>query len=478
MKRIEGFMSFEAVGVPKGLVEISGKVYEVLVKKIKDGRYTVDSEPADPDVYKYPTRHIYMETDVRAKELGDVRAINDYDIRQFNVMVNLDVVDYPKEFTEDSPAERMAGAGYGPKAKLDRKNFKTVYEDNGDIDIRISLRFFEPREKVEEDDYQYWERMVVETFEHNRSGIVSNLGHEIMHAYDLGHVKGEEGHYASSKYASYNNMRFGIKALDDFFFYMYYTTRCESIVRNAEVAAAMDAQGIEDDKFADYLSNTQTYKMLKEIQAWTFEGMVADMKANMAEIRKVVGQSAGRFTEVKTKNGFLVTIEGDLVEGAVARFGEDFAPAGKHELEDGTKITVDEEGKIVAISDDAFIEKLLTMAIHRMNTESIETLVDRVKVPMFFGVPMIDPDEDATDEEKSEFVNAFIDLARKDVADPVRYYKNKEKYFHETAGRLIKKLGKLFSLAKPSSSNPLHAKISAKTRKNESRITRWNDFGH
>ena len=426
MKRIEGFKSFEAVGVPKGLVEISGKVYEVLVTKIKDGRYTVDQEHADPDMYKYPTRHIYFQTEVSAKDLGEITAINDYDIRRFEVMVSLDVVDYPKEFTENSPADRMAGAGYGPKARLDRKNFKTVYEDDGDIDIRISLRFFEPREKVALYDYQYWERLVVETFEHNRTGIVSNLGHEIMHAYDLGHVKGEEGHYTTSKYASYNNMRFGIKAIDDFFFYMYYTTRCESIVRNAEVAAALDAQGIEQDKFADYLSNTQTYKMLKEIQAWTFDGMVADMKGDIDKIRELVSQSAD----------------------------------------------------IDTISDDELIEKLLAMAIHRMNTESIETLVDRVKVPMFFGVPMIDPDEDATDEEKQEFVNAFIDLARKDVADPVRYYKNKERYFRETAGRLIKKLGKLFSLAKSSSSNPLQAKISTKAKRNESRINRWNDFGH
>jgi hypothetical protein len=428
MKRIEGFKSFEAVGVPSGLVEISGKVYEILVKKLKDGFYSIDEEQADPDVYKYPTRHIYIQTNVSAKDLGDVKAINDYDIKEFDIMVNLDIVDYPKDMKEDSPAERMAGAGYGPKNSIDRKNFKTVYEDNGEIDIRISLRFFEPKEDVQEN--QYWERMVIETFEYNKSGIISNLGHEIMHAYDLGHVKGGEGHYSSSRYAAYSNMRFGIKAIDNFFFYMYYTTRCESIVRNAEVATAMDAQGIEQSKFAEYLSSNQTYKMLKEVQAWTYEGMVEEMKADLrsekSEIRKVVGSATD----------------------------------------------------ISKISDDELIDKLLAMAVHRMNTESIDSLLDRIKVPMFFGVPMIDPEDDATDEEKQEYYNAFVKVARKDVQDPVKYYKNKEKFFQETAGKLIKKLGKLFSLAKPSDSNPLHAKISSKTKKNESRITKWNDFGH
>ena len=427
MKRIEAFKSFEAVGVPKGLVEISGKLYDLLIQKLIDGYYSINEERADPDEYKYPTRHIYLNTHIRAKDLGDIKSINDYDIKEFNVLIKFDVVDFPEDKQEKSPSERMVGAGYGPKNRIDYKNFKTIYEDDGDIDIQIKLMFSEPKESVDENEY--WEKMVIDTFEYNKSGIISNLGHEIMHAYDLGHVKGGEGHYSSSRYAAYSNMRFGIKAIDSFFFYMYYTTRCESIVRNAEVATAMDAQGIEQSKFAEYLSSNQTYKMLKEVQAWTYEGMVdemeADLRSEKSEIRKVVGSSAD----------------------------------------------------ISKISDDELIEKLLAMAVHRMNEESIDALLDRIKVPMFFGVPMIDPEDGATDEEKQEYYNAFIKVARKDVQDPVRYYKNKEKFFHETAGKLLKKLSKLYSLAKPSASNPLHAKISAKVKRNESKIIRWNDFG-
>jgi hypothetical protein len=427
MKNIEGFKSFEAVGVPKGLVEISGKLYDLLIQKLNDGYYSINEERADPDEYKYPTRHIYINTHIRAKDLGDIKSINDYDIKEFNVLIKFDVVDFPEDKQEKSPSERMVGAGYGPKNRIDYKNFKTIYEDDGDIDIQIKLMFSEPKESVDENEY--WEKMVIDTFEYNKSGIISNLGHEIMHAYDLGHVKGGEGHYSSSRYAAYSNMRFGIKAIDSFFFYMYYTTRCESIVRNVEVATAMDAQGIEQSKFVEYLSSNQTYKMLKEVQAWTYEGMVdemeADLRSEKSEIRKVVGSSAD----------------------------------------------------ISKISDDELIEKLLAMAVHRMNEESIDALLDRIKVPMFFGVPMIDPEDDATDEEKQEYYNAFIKVARKDVQDPVRYYKNKEKFFHETAGKLLKKLSKLYSLAKPSASNPLHAKISAKGKRNESKIIRWKDFG-
>lgn len=87
MKNIQYFKSFEAVGVPSGLVEISGKLYYLLIKKLNDGYYSIDEEQADPNEYKYPTRHIYLTTYIRAKDLGDVKSINDYDIKEFNILI-------------------------------------------------------------------------------------------------------------------------------------------------------------------------------------------------------------------------------------------------------------------------------------------------------------------------------------------------------------------------------------------------------
>jgi hypothetical protein len=420
MKNIEGFKSFEAVGVPKGLVEISGKLYDLLIQKLIDGYYSINEERADPDEYKYPTRHIYLNTHIRAKDLGDIKSINDYDIKEFSVLIKFDIVDFPEEKQEKSPSERMVGAGYGPKAQIDRKNFKTIYEDDGDIDIQIKLMFSEPKESVNENEY--WEKMVIDTFEHNKARMISSIGHEIMHAYDLGHVKGGEEHKSSAKYAAYNNIRFGIKPIDNFLFYLYYTTRCESMVRNAEVASAMDAQGAEQDKFEEYLTSNETYKMLKQINEWTFDGFVEELKSDMDEIKKVISNS-------------------------------------------------DE------YSDDEIIDKLIQLLVHNINTSSIDDLINKLRTPSFFGVSLIDSEDDATDEEKQEYLDSFIKVARRDVQNPVNYFKDKEKFFRNTTNKLLKKLSKLYSLAKPSASNPLHAKISAKGKKNESKIIRWNDFG-
>ena len=447
MKNIEGFKSFEAVGVPSGLVEISGKLYDLLIHKLNNGYYSIDEERADPDEYKYPTRHIYIKTRILGKDLGDVKSINDYDIKEFNVLIKFDVVDFPEDRQEKSPVDRMAGAGYGPKAQIDRKNFKTIYEDDGDIDLQIKLMFSEPKESVNENEY--WERMVIETFEYNKARMVSSIGHEIMHAYDLGHVKGGEEHKSSAKYAAYNNIRFGIKPIDNFLFYLYYTTRCESMVRNAEVASAMDAQGAEQEKFEEYLTSNETYKMLKQINEWTFDGFVEELKADMDEIKKVINPKSPKIKE---------------------------EPDSQEELEDPDD-SPEKTEEPDEYSDDEIIDKLIQLVVHNINTASIGDLINKLSVPSIFGVSLIDPEDDATDEERQEYLDSFIKVARRDVHNPVNYFKDKEKFFRNTTSKLLKKLSKLYSLAKPSASNPLHAKISAKGKKNESKIIRWKDFG-
>ena len=419
MKNIQGFKSFEAVGVPSGLVEISIQLYNKLIESLRKGTYNFEEHEADPGAYKYPTKHLFFEIHIPMKGYK----INDYDIKYVDMLVNVDAVNFG-EVGSPKGKEKMAGAGYSPKAKIDRKNFKTTFEDKGRVDMKVS--FVLGDEGVDDAyDAEYWPNEILQALEENRTRIISSIGHEMMHAYDMGHVSKGEGHVNSALYQAYNNEKFGIKPIDEFLFYMYYTTRCESIVRSAEVASSMEAQGIEDSKFYDYLKSNDTYKMLQEVKEWTFDGMINDLTKQIKEIRKMISQ----YQDVSS------------------------------------------------ITDEDLIEKLLGLAVHRINQGSIDFLLDRLRGPMLFGVSLIDPDDDATDEEKSEFLNAFVNVARKNVNDPEKYFRIQEKFFHQTADKLIKKLGKLFSLAKQSDSNPLHAKINAKVKRNESKIIRWNDFG-
>jgi hypothetical protein len=424
MRKLQGFKKFEAVGVPSGLVDIAKNLYDEIQSSLEEGTYLYEEEEADPDQYKYPVNHIYFTMPIRYSG-----KINDYQIRKFDVRLDLTVVDFPNKSMGD---DRISGAAYGPTQRIDRKNFRVIYEDNGSINLMIKMQFSKPDDEMGVDE---WQDKVSEILSKERTSVIKSLGHELMHAYDLGHIKGGEGHKTSSKYAAYNDIRFGIKEVDEFFYYLYYTTRCESIVRSAEVASGMDAQGIEQDKFHDYLTNNDTYKMLKEISKWTFDGFVNELSKDLA-LDGTIDETTGKERHSVIKNNL--------------------RESGMDDIENYT--------------DEEIIEYLLTIIVDNINRRSIHSLISKIRVPNIFGLSLIDPEDDATDEEKSEFVNSFTDEAMKNVENPEAYFRSKEKFFHETAGKLLKKLSKLYSIATPSNVNPMHAKINAKNKKNESNI--------
>jgi len=415
--RIERFRQFEAAGVPKGLTDMAARIYSAIAKRIKDGSAEFEEEVADPARYKYPTQKLHFMMEIPSSELGEGK-INDYEIEKIELLLSVDSVQFPEEHKEVNPEQRFAGAGYGPNSTIDRKNFKVVFHDEGEINIQVKLLLgAEEGEKLGEKECR---EKVSETLALTRTKIISTLGHELMHSYDIGYIKGEETHADSSRYASYGDVRTGLRPIDHFIWYLYYTTRCESIVRNAEVASGMEAQGIEQSKFYDYLTSNDAFKHLKEIKSWTYEGMKADL---MKEI-----------------------------DGLRSKF-----PKEQQE----------------SLSDEEIIETLLNNTIHALNTSALDTLIDKIKVPTIFGMALVDPEDDATEEEKEQYIKAFAKEAMKDLKDPDTYFKNKERYMRETSERLIKKLGKLYSLAKPAAPNPLHDRIS---NRQPNRFKRYSDI--
>lgn len=417
MKRIEGFKSFEAVGVPSGLVDISTRLYDAVKKRLSNGMFSYEEFEAEEGAYRYPTRHLIFTMDIPMKD----SKVNDYKINTIEMVVQVDAVVFG-EVGSPKGRGKLSGAGYAPKSRIDRKKFKTTFHDNGHVDMRMS--FVLGDEGIDDAyDADHWPNEIINVLDENRTRIISSIGHELKHAYDMGHISKGVGYVSNALYQAYNNERFGIKQIDDFLFYMYYTTRCESMVRSSEVAASMEAQGIEDSKFYEYLKSNDTYIMLKEIREWTFDKMVDDMMTNIDKIRE----------------------------------------------------TISKYQDISDLTDDEIVKRILGLAVHRINQGAIDHIISNLTPPSIFGMSLIDPEHDATDEEKQDFINAFVNVARKNVTDPEKYFRLQEKYFHKTADKLLKKLGKLFSLAKPSDVNPLHSKISAK-RKNESRIYNWNNF--
>ncbi len=199
--------------------------------------------------------------------------------------------------------------------------------------------------------------------------------------------------------------------------------------------------------------------------AWAEKKAAQLKKLSSEEGDKYTEQNNNKFMEVKTKNGVVVTIEGDLVEGAIARVGEDFAPAGEHELEDGTKITVDEEGKIVKI------EKIEAMSTDT-ETET-ETVTETEKLAL-------DPAEvmAAIQPALDEFRSLIAELAtRIDVLEQheVEMPEMPEDYSAQIE-ELKTQVEKLASAAGAPSLTTKNDHIDAKTKTEEKLLSKINFF--
>ena len=65
---------------------------------------------------------------------------------------------------------------------------------------------------------------------------------------------------------------------------------------------------------------------------------------------------------------------------------------------------------------------------------------------------------------------------KKDIKNSDYYFSNKEKMFKFESKKLLKKISKLFSMAKDTKTNKLHSKISNKLASKTESILNWGKY--
>jgi len=210
---------------------------------------------------------------------------------------------------------------------------------------------------------------------------------------------------------------------------------------------------------------------MNEVKSENVKGFSVEIKCGieLLEFSKVSSKDEDKYSNkiietlmtVKTKQGVEVSIDGEFVEGAIAKVGEDFAPAGEHELEDGTKITVDEEGKIVKIEK---IEAMESETETETETETREFALDPAEV-----MAAIQPAFD-------EFRSLIAELAtRIDVLEQHEAEPEIEEYSKQIE-ELKTQVEKLASAAGAPSLTTKNDNIEAKTKNEERLLSKINFF--
>ena len=117
--------------------------------------------------------------------------------------------------------------------------------------------------------------------------IVGSISHELKHYYD-NFVKPKSSIKNRAKYESLTHNKFGsINPLNLFLHHSYFVHRIENLVRPSEFAGALEAGEVTKEGFLEFLRNHSVYQKLKEIQNFTYEGLRQSLLEDIDEIKDV-----------------------------------------------------------------------------------------------------------------------------------------------------------------------------------------------
>ena len=423
MKYIKRFNNLqEAVGVPTGITTLASKLFSSILEKLDSGQVSFNIEDGDPKKYRFETREVTINFMLPLEG-----KINDYEVSEFSVRIAIHEVNRP---TEESP--EMTGAYFSPKIDIDRKNFKMIYNRSNRIDLGIRLEF----PWTNSVSKSFWTEQVAKLIRENKSEAISSLGHELMHSYDLSFIKGSTEFEEIADYQGVSNLRFGIPTVDKFFFYLYFMSKCESVVRSAEIASRMEAQGTTQEQFSEFIQKNQTWTMLKDISKWTYAGFRQELIDNVEKIKESLNQNK-------------IGTDG-LSEEQVADLIEELMLNNIFSAKSETLDNLLEDPKYSAYDNE------LMRMVAKMTGRAIE--------------------EDPDLEEKRRFMKSFAERMKKDMKDPKKYFENKERMFNFESNKLLKKISKLFSMATDTKKSALHSKISDKKASKTESVLNWEKY--
>jgi hypothetical protein len=238
----------------------------------------------------------------------------------------------------------------------------------------------------------------------DRVDILSSLSHELKHKYDQ-EMKQIGLIGAEADYSSLNVMpNFQIPVLDDEFkFYLYFTSAVENLVRTTEVGSNIKNRGIKKSEFREFLQNNRTFKTLVDIKNFTYEKLIEGIRSDMEqvdEIMRVVDEDPNQMTE-------------------------------------NEKI-----GKVLEIFYEQ-LNRAKTATFDRMMSKPLNLFAELVRsLGAELGV-----DINAETEEDKIRVN-YVKHIKRYEKNPTEFYQNEIELFHKVSNDMIRKIAKLYELAK------------------------------
>ena len=280
---------------------------------------------------------------------------------------------------------------------FDREKLKKVTEPSTHLDFSITFAVAEDWEPYE----------LFEAMEKDKANQVASLAHELKHKYDK-QVKPTAlvGHDAEYQ-ATQAKDNFGIPVIDnEFFRNLYFVSMIENLVRPTEIASQIKSLGITKSGFLKFLQNERVYKELTEIKNLTFEHFMSELKEQMFR-----------------------------VDGLLEHIGED-----PSEMSD--------DEKIKRVLEIVYISIVNTRMQFFMDMTSKGT-DNFIEFGQQMGIlPDFMKDEAIALSKVNEVRKNFLNFTKRYENNPIKFFKDECKKFNRVADQLLRKVSKLYDMAK------------------------------
>jgi len=321
-------------------------------------------------------------------ELGDKKKVM---IDSYELKVNIE------EIEDQEGVLDIISMGMGGSFGFNRDVYMKETEPSTTLELTITFAVGEN-----------WEpEGLIKKMEEERDEHVSSLAHEIKHKYDKQSkqfgLMGPDAEYQATQ----RRGNFGIPVIDRVFYrYMYYIHAIENLVRPTEVAYSMKRKNITKSQFKEFLENNRVYRELVEIKNFTFDDFISQLKEQEERLDKLI----------------------------------------EHIDEDPSNMTLDE--KINRVLEVAYID----LVNNRMELFTIMTqhgMDDFLRFGSQLGLLPSGTEEKVKQLEKTDEVRQkFLKYVMKYEKNPTKFFENEIENFQYVANKMIKKISKLFAMAK------------------------------
>ena len=270
-------LAVEALGIPEGMMEATDYVWDKMMK--------IWADDMDPAKRRYGIEQLFGGGVKEVVIPGPIK-IGDEEWDKVTVEWNV------KTLRSGSPKidPMYGGAGFGFQSNL-ASNFKRIEGAPSNI---IPLQMI-----IVANETNTWEDIYDAVNGPLEKEVYKTLAHELKHAFD--HRKDTEstspkkGIKAQSRGRySLSSNQLGIKSIDSFNYKVYYTHFIENLVRPVELLAKFRKDNVTKKDFYNALKQSDAYKMIKDIEDFSYEKLVESIKQDPVAIsaitRRLIGQ--------------------------------------------------------------------------------------------------------------------------------------------------------------------------------------------